>query len=298
VIHNVPPGVWVEAAELRAPGRQIADRLDVMGVNAAQVLAGLDRRIKIGTGPFNEVFLTEESEYSIAEIREEEALLGAMSAQDWVDRLAATTPGDPDATSDRSLGTRGWLLNLIAGWDARNRLRAVLLAFPDAEVVAVFDNDTAGANGLQDLGQTKLPRNIRAMCYPALDLAKDYSTLGPPTLEHPRGSVARADVNGLAASIELYLGRDVLAQADGTLHPVQWKSFDVRMRRYQGEVTNKGGIQDAFRVKLALAIRNPEVVRSQDWDGLLAILDAILAAFGQPEGGDRDMWESTRVNLA
>jgi hypothetical protein len=79
---------------------------------------------------------------------------------------------------------------------------------------------------------------------------------------------------------------------------VQWKSFDVRMRRYQGEVTNKGGIQDAFRVKLALAIRNPEVVRSQDWDGLLAILDAILAAFGQPEGGDRDMWESTRVNLA
>lgn len=83
VIHNVPPGVWVEAAELRAPGRHIADRLDVMGVNAAQVLAGLDRRIKIGTGPFDEVFLTEESEYSIAEIREEEALLGAMSAQDW-----------------------------------------------------------------------------------------------------------------------------------------------------------------------------------------------------------------------
>jgi hypothetical protein len=27
------------------------------------------------------------------------------------------------------------LLNLIAGWDARHRLRAVLLAFPDAEVV-------------------------------------------------------------------------------------------------------------------------------------------------------------------
>lgn len=134
VIHNVPPGVWVEAAELRAPGRHIADRLDVMGVDAAQVLAGLDRRIKIGTGPFDEVFLTEESEYSIAEIREEEALLGAMSAQDWVDRLAAT-PGDPDATSDQSLGTRGWLLNLIAGWDARHRLRAVLLAFPDAEVV-------------------------------------------------------------------------------------------------------------------------------------------------------------------
>ena len=105
-------------------------------------------------------------------------------------------------------------------------------------------------------------------------------------------------MNGLAASIELYLGRDVLTQADGTLHPVQWKSFDVRMRRYQGEVTNKGGIQDAFRVKLALAIRNPEVVRSQDWDGLRAIIDAILAAFGRPEGEDGGMWESARVILA
>jgi hypothetical protein len=32
--------------------------------------------------------------------------------------------------------------------------------------------------------------------------------------------------------------------------------------------------------------------------GLGAILDAILAAFFQPEGGDRGMWESTRVILA
>lgn len=390
VIHKMPPGAWVEAAELRAPGRHIADRLDVMGVDAAQVLAGLDRRIKIGIGPLDEVFLDKESEYSIAEIREEEALLGAMSAQDWVDRLAAT-PDGPDAISNRTLGTRGWLLNLIAGWDARHRLRAVLLAFPDAavivditehmesepeslasesqeavreeaatqapmivltegktdaefleaalgvlyphlmdlvrfldyepkpeggvsalvravrafaaagianRVVAVFDNDTAGGKGLQDLDQTELPRNIRAICYPALELARDYPTLGPPTLEHPSGSAARADVNGLAASIELYLGRDVLTQADGTLHPVQWKAFDPKMSRYQGEVTNKTAIQGAFRVKLAQAIRNPESVRSQDWEGLSAILKAVLAAFGQPTGEDGGIWEWAQVDLA
>jgi hypothetical protein len=390
VIHNVPPGVWVEAAELRAPGRHIADRLDVMGVDAAQVLAGLDRRIRIGAGPFDEVFLTEESEYSIAEIREEEALLGAMSAQDWVNRLAAT-PDGLDAISGQVLGSRPWLLNLIAGWDARHRLRAVLLAFPDAEVivditermesepeslasesqeavreeaathapmivltegrtdaeflaaalgvlyphltdlvrfldyerkpdggvsalgrtvrafaaagianrvVAVFDNDTAGAEGLQILDAITLPRNIRAMCYPALDHAKDYPTLGPPTLEHPRGSAALADVNGLAASIELYLGRDVLTQADGTLYPVQWKAFIPKMSRYQGEVTDKNGIQGAFRVKLAEAIRNPEAVQSQDWEGLRAVLDAILAAFVRPDSEDVHMWEWAQVIIS
>lgn len=62
-------------------------------------------------------------------------LLGGMTSRDWVARLAAT-PDDPEAIFDtKTLGSRGWLLDLISVFGVRRRLRAVLLAFPDAAVV-------------------------------------------------------------------------------------------------------------------------------------------------------------------
>jgi len=106
-------------------------------------------------------------------------------------------------------------------------------------VVAVFDNDTAAADGLRRLEIGKLPSHIRVIQYPPIDLASSYPTLGPPTVDSPLGSLSLADVNGSAGSIELYLGRDVLAREDGTLRPVQWKSFIPGMARYQGEVIEK-----------------------------------------------------------
>ncbi len=145
-------------------------------------------------------------------------------------------------------------------------------------VVAVFDNDTAAADGLRVIDSASLPAQIRTIRYPTLDLARAYPTLGPPTAESPEGSVSLADVNGLAGSIELYLGRDVLTRPDGTLRPVQWTSFITSMARYQGEVVDKGIIHQAFRTKYAVALENSESVREQDWSGLRLILDAICAA--------------------
>ncbi|MDB6037409.1 MAG: hypothetical protein JWM99_1250 [Verrucomicrobiales bacterium] len=34
------------------------------------------------------------------------------------------------------------------------------------------------------------------------------------------------DVNGLAASLEIYFGEDVLIRKDGTLTPIHWRGFD------------------------------------------------------------------------
>ena len=148
-------------------------------------------------------------------------------------------------------------------------------------VVAVFDNDTAAADALRG----KLSRQIRTIQYPAIDLAKEYPTLGPPTMESLEGSLSLADVNGLAGSIELYLGKDVLTRDDGTLCPVHWKSFIPRMHKYQGEILDKEDIRPKFRDKYHLALKNPACVREQDWDGLRLILDAIradaLSAYGE-----------------
>ena len=88
-------------------------------------------------------------------------------------------------------------------------------------VVALFDNDTAATDALRSFNPRELSRQIKVIRCPDLELAKSYPTLGPPTITSPKGSLLPANVNGLAGSIELYLGKDVLCQADGTLRPVQ-----------------------------------------------------------------------------
>jgi hypothetical protein len=145
-------------------------------------------------------------------------------------------------------------------------------------VVAIFDNDTAAADGLRVLETAKLPSHIRIMHYPPIDLASSYPTLGPPTVDCPQGSLSFADVNGSAGSIELYLGKDVLTREDGTLRPVQWRSFIPGMSRYQGEVIEKDSIHASFRTKYAMALEDHSCVPGQDWEGLRIVIDAIRLA--------------------
>ena len=157
-------------------------------------------------------------------------------------------------------------------------------------IVAVFDNDTAAADGLRVFDQARLPPHIQIIRYPDLALARQYPTLGPPTAEASAGSVNFADINGLACSIELYLGKDILTRPDGSFYPVQWKSFMPGINRYQGEVIGKADIHDAFRAKYARALGKPSTPQDEDWEGIRLILDAIrdaaLAAFdGAGSGG-------------
>lgn len=143
-------------------------------------------------------------------------------------------------------------------------------------VVALFDNDTAATDALRSLNQTRLPDNIRVRQYPPLDLARHYPTLGPPPADD---GVACADVNGLAGSIEMYLGRDILTLPDGTLRPVQWRTYLPGARQYQGEITGKQALHDAYRAKIRSAETDPSSVAHQDWSGIHAILDLVLRAF-------------------
>lgn len=164
-------------------------------------------------------------------------------------------------------------------------VRAFAAAGIANRIVAVFDNDTAAADALRVLDLSKLPNQMRVLQYPPIEIAANYPTLGPPNQYSPAGSTAVADVNGLAGSIEVYLGRDVLTGSDGKLRPVQWKSFIVGAQRYQGEVVDKTSIHDAFRAKFKLASSRPEVISGQDWEGLRLIIDAIRNAAQDAFGG-------------
>jgi hypothetical protein len=157
-------------------------------------------------------------------------------------------------------------------------IRAFAAAGIANRIVAVFDNDTAAADAMRKLDRQQLPPQIQIMRYPDLDLAKAYPVLGPPAPGSPADTLPVADVNGLAGSIELYLGTDVLIQPDGTLRPVRWTSYIPAMDRYQGQVVDKGTIHRAFRAKLKAARETPGHADRQDWSGLSLIIDSICAS--------------------
>jgi len=142
-------------------------------------------------------------------------------------------------------------------------------------VVLLLDNDTAARDALRALKGVTLPTHYSVMQYPDTDLASRYPTLGPSGL-------SEMDVNGLAGSIELYLGVDVLTQPDGKLSPVQWTSYVEGMKAYQGKVLHKTDIQKRFRDKERLASTEPEQLRNQDWSGLDAIVANLIKVLRAP----------------
>lgn len=374
-------GEQVEVLEFRASGRAIADRLDMMGVNVDAIQGFLDQQF---SGAGADVFTNSPEYFSAftpdlqARIKEARAYELAMNARAWVERLASSVD-DSNQPDQLELGSRAWLLGQLDGWDERYALRAVLLAFPDAEVileisdlvsggqigredvgslpsdavraigamsgmhasvvvltegstdaeflkaglatlfphltdlvrfldyeterrpeggaaalirmvrafaaagianriVAVFDNDAAAADCLRVFDAVNLPKQVQVIRYPDFEFGCSYPTLGPPTATSPEGSIALANVNGLAASIELYLGSDALKGPDGALYPIQWKSFLAGIGRYQGEVIHKDLIHKAFRAKYRAASDDPGLVAKQDWQDLRLVLESILRA--------------------
>jgi hypothetical protein len=85
------------------------------------------------------------------------------------------------------------------------------------------------------------------------------------------------DVNGLAVSIELFLGTDVLT-VDGELLPIEWSSYIKPVEAYQGSVREKKGIQDRWWAKVAAAEKDPTLVEAQDWSGIDLLLDHLIDA--------------------
>lgn len=140
-------------------------------------------------------------------------------------------------------------------------------------VVAVFDNDTAAAEALLALNGVRLPSNIRVVRAPDIELARAYPTLGPAGLQ-------LLEVNGLAGGIELYLGRDVLLDESGQLAPVQWRGFNDRLKKYQGEVVGKERLHQRFREKLSRNEGKQIPRDAEAWREMRCLLERVLMAFG------------------
>lgn len=166
-----------------------------------------------------------------------------------------------DFASARPQGGAGSLVTTV---------KAFAAAGISNRIIAVFDNDTAAFDARRSLASLQLPQNIAVCSYPDLSSLEAYPTLGPTGL-------APLNINGLAASIELYLGKDILANGEG--FPVQWKGYVESLGKYQGEVMHKGRLQERFREKVARCRSSKDELNRSDWSGLKAILEVIFHAF-------------------
>lgn len=138
--------------------------------------------------------------------------------------------------------------------------------------VAIFDNDTAAKDALRALSHVNLPDNVKVIQLPPLDLAESYPTIGPQ-------GRANIDVNGLACSIELYFGRDVLADPEHGFVPIQWKGYNQGLRQYQGEILNKSRLQEQYLRIVSEAEANQEARDRHDWEPMTKVFEAVFEAF-------------------
>jgi hypothetical protein len=79
----------------------------------------------------------------------------------------------------------------------------------------------------------------------------------------------------MAASIELYLGEDVLRMDDNSLVSIQWTGYDKSVKQYQGEVLEKALLQDRFKDKLNRAQNGEQL----DWRDLDAVFQLLFNSF-------------------
>ena len=153
-----------------------------------------------------------------------------------------------------------------------NTLKAFIGAGIANRIIALFDNDTAARSAVRALRTIQIPDNVRVLHYPNAEWAESYPTLGPQCL-------SEMDVNGLAGSIEMYYGLDVLRRQSGNLVPVQWRGYEDGLRQYQGELMEKAELQRLFADKLQTCKQNSQSIAQYDWAGMLAILESLRTAF-------------------
>jgi hypothetical protein len=160
-------------------------------------------------------------------------------------------------------GSTGHLLNIV---------KAFIATGVRHRTIAIFDNDSAGHDALRQITKLPLPDNIKAIALPHLPLATSYPTVGP------QGRI-ETDINGLACSLELYLGRDILNDPSGDLTPVQWGGLMPGVKRYQGEITNKAAIQERYFSLLSAMSVKTELIETHDWSGMRSVLQSLFDLF-------------------
>ncbi len=154
-----------------------------------------------------------------------------------------------------------------------NNIKSFAAAGINSKIIGIFDNDSLGCGVFKSLQRNPMiPKNIKLFHYPNMEFTRSY-----PTKEIASDDIQFCDINGLACSIELYFGEDVLHDENGNLIPIQWgKNSNVTAR--QGSIISKHKIQAKIRAKICDAKLQSQLDKNE-WKDIDHLLRMIFNAF-------------------
>lgn len=149
-------------------------------------------------------------------------------------------------------------------------IKAFIAAGVQNQVIAIYDNDSAGKAELINLISLQIPSRFKILTLPDIEIANNYPTLGPSGNEV-------MNINGLACSIEFFLGAELLKDNDEFI-PIQWNGYVEKTKTYQGEIMKKGEIQNRFKKKLSSCLESKRYTK-ENWKEMNQLLISIISAF-------------------
>jgi len=157
-----------------------------------------------------------------------------------------------------------------------NRVITYLKSFISAgimnRVVVLFDNDAEGVYCKNELLKLKdVSSNFCIKTYPDIIIAKSYPTICPNGIE-------KLNINGSACSIELYLCDESLKEKNNYI-PIQWKSFNEHIQKYQGVISKKADIQKKYETTLIDCNTNKENIKKYNFENMKILLEDIFTSF-------------------
>ncbi len=161
-----------------------------------------------------------------------------------------------------------------------NRIITYLKSFISAgivnKVIVLFDNDAEENFCKNELLKLKnIPNNFCIKTYPDIEIAKNYPTICPTGTE-------KLNINGSACSIEVYLCENILKKESEYI-PVQWKSFNENVEKYQGSFSkkNKGAIQKQYNKILIECFSDKSKVSNYNFENMKILLEDIFESFNE-----------------
>jgi hypothetical protein len=133
-----------------------------------------------------------------------------------------------------------------------------------AKVIALFDNDGEGLTQFNQLKKIKIPENFIVLKYPDIELLENY----------PIDNNTFENLNGIAGSIEMYLGKDILQENEEYI-PVEL----ANQKTSHGVIKYKDKLQKKYFQKIKKCKKDASHINSYDWYEMKLLLNTIFDSF-------------------
>ncbi|WP_294961345.1 HEPN/Toprim-associated domain-containing protein [Sulfurimonas sp.] len=132
------------------------------------------------------------------------------------------------------------------------------------KVIALFDNDGEGLTQINLLKKINIPKNFVIYTYPDLPLLESY----------PTSNNKFENVNGIAGSIEMCLGKDIL-QEEGKFISIELNHHKIA----HGKIMSKNNLQKQYYKKIKNCKKDSNMIEEFDWSEMKLLLNKIFQAF-------------------